>query len=82
MMRNFITDSEKPWKFKNPQIRDSKTVCACSEATEEGKAKMKASKGHTAILNKEGRINYCEGTFVEGRMSESRDDYEADLRSR
>lgn len=52
------------------------------KATEEGKAKMKASKGHAAILNKEGRINYCEGIFVEGRMSESRDDYEADLRSR
>lgn len=80
-MRDFITDSEKPWKFKNPQRRDSKTLCA-QKATVEGKAKMKESKGHTAILNKEGRINYFEGIFVEGRISKYKDEYKADLRSR
>lgn len=43
---------------------------------------MKESKGHTAILNKEGRINYFEGIFLEGRISKYKDEYKADLRSR
>lgn len=43
---------------------------------------MKESKGRAAILNKEVRINCCEGIFVEGRMSKQRDEHKADLRSR
>lgn len=44
---------------------------------------MKEHKGHAAILNKEGRINCCEGLFVEGRMLKKRGcSNEADLRSR
>lgn len=41
---------------------------------------MKDSKGYFVILNKEGRIRYCEGIFVEGRMFKQSEEYKVDLR--
>lgn len=42
---------------------------------------MKESKGHTAILNKEGRITYCEDALQKEECLNT-DKYKADWRTR